>query len=76
MSLKKKITFLNTMFWLLGSIGMDRVISELYFEGTILIKNYRKLWSFSCNSIVKILKVKAGPCFIRGLHCITFTVKN
>ena len=40
----------------LGSIGMDRVISELCYKGTILQRNYRKMtikWSFSYNSFVK-----------------------
>ena len=40
----------------LGSIGMDHVISESYYTGVILQRNYRKmtmLWSFSYNSFVK-----------------------
>ena len=40
----------------LGFIGMDRVISEQCYKGTILQKNYRKMtikWSFSYNSFVK-----------------------
>ena len=40
----------------LGFIGMDHVISELCYRGTILQGNYRKmtiLWSFSYNSFVK-----------------------
>ena len=35
---------------------MNRVISELYYQETILHRNYRKmttLWSFSYNSFVK-----------------------
>ena len=41
----------------LGSIVMDHVVSEPCYIGTILQRNYRKmtiLWSFSCNSFVKI----------------------
>ena len=40
----------------LRSIGMDHVISELCYKGTILQRNYRKMtipWSFSYNSFVK-----------------------
>ena len=40
----------------LGSIGMDCVISELCYKGTILQRNYRKMtikWSFYYNSLVK-----------------------
>ena len=40
----------------LGTIGMDRVISEPCYTGTILQQNYSKLtilWSFSYNSFVK-----------------------
>ena len=40
----------------LGSIGMDRVISDPCYKGTILQRNYRKMtikWSFSYNSFVK-----------------------
>ena len=40
----------------LGTIGMDRVISELCYRWTILLRNFRKmtiLWSFSYNSFVK-----------------------
>ena len=35
--------------------GMDHIISESYFKGTITEKNYRKMtisWSFSYNSFV------------------------
>ena len=37
-------------------LGMDCIISELFYESTILQRSYRKmtnLWSFSYNSIVK-----------------------
>ena len=40
----------------LGSIGMDSVISESCYKGTILQMNYRKMtikWLFSYNSFVK-----------------------
>ena len=36
----------------LGSIGMDRVISELCYKMTIILWNYRKM-TFSFNSFVK-----------------------
>ena len=39
-----------------GSIGMDRVICEPCYKGTILQGHYRKMtmkWSFSYNSFVK-----------------------
>ena len=44
----------------LGSIGKDRVISELCYKGAILQRNYMKImkmtikWSFSYNSFVKL----------------------
>ena len=47
----------------LGSIGMDRVISELCCKGTIFQRNYRKMtiqWSFSHNSFVKFYSKKIG----------------
>ena len=40
----------------LGSIGMDRVISESFYKGTNLQRNCRKmtiLWSFSYNTFLK-----------------------
>ena len=37
---------------MLGSIGMDLVISEWYYKGTILQRNYNK-WSFSYNFFIK-----------------------
>ena len=40
----------------LKHIGMGSVISELYNNSAILLRNYRKmtiLWSFSYNSLVK-----------------------
>ena len=47
----------------LGSIGVDRVISEPCYKGTILQMNYRKMtisWSFSYNSFVKFHGKKIG----------------
>ena len=47
----------------LGSIGMDCVISELCYVGTILQRNFRKMtitWSFSYNCCVKLLRKKFG----------------
>ena len=44
------------MMLYLVSIGMDRVISEASYKGTILQRNNRKMiikWSFSYNSFVK-----------------------
>ena len=40
----------------LGSIGIECVISESYYKGTILQMNYRKMtisWSFSYDAFVK-----------------------
>ena len=55
----------NTFITLsLGSIGMDHVISELCYKGTILQRNYRKmtiLWSFSYKFFVNLHgKMKLG----------------
>ena len=47
-----------------GFIGMDHVISELCYKGTILQRNYRKektiSWSVSYNSFVKIYVKNLG----------------
>ena len=52
-----------------GSIGMDRIINELFLnnKGTIFQRNYRKitiLWSFSYNSFVKF----NGKIFLKPQH--------
>ena len=50
------IQYIPFIMLYLGSIGMDRVISEPCYKGTILQRNYRKMtikWSFSYNSFVK-----------------------
>ena len=64
----------------LVSIGMEGVIviSELFYKGTILQKNYRKMtikWSFSYNSFVKFhVQIHViTRLFIKGLHCIVST---
>ena len=57
----------------MGSIGMDHVISELWFTGTILQRNYRKMTiklSFSYNSFEKF-QVK-----IFGIHIMTMLYPN
>ena len=70
------------MFGVHGSIGMDSVMSESYYKGTILQRNYRKmtiLWSFSYNSFIKFHGKKFGShsmavsyprCVLKGLHCL------
>ena len=57
---------------ILGSIGMEGIISEWCYKGTILQRNYRKMtisWSFSYNSVVKLNK-KIGS------HNITMLCSN
>ena len=56
-----------------GSIGMDHVISELCYKGTILQRNYRKMtivWSFFYTSFVKF----HGKIF--GSHKMTMLYPN
>ena len=60
------LTYLQCSFFItlcLVSIGMDCVISELYYKGTVLQRNSRKMtiaWSFSYNSFVKFHDKKIG----------------
>ena len=47
---------IDTVQFLYNAIGMDNVVNELYYKGTISQRNYRKMtisWSFSYNSFVK-----------------------
>ena len=52
----------------LDFIGMDCVIGELCYKGTILLRNYRKmiiLWSFAYNAFIKFHgKLLGDPCTI------------
>ena len=59
----------------LGSIGVNHAISELYYKGTILQWNYRKMtipsWSFSYNSVLcKIHGKKMGVSTLSILHSV------
>ena len=55
-------SFINLTLCLV-SIEMDQVISELFYNGAIIQRNYRKmtiLWSFSYYSFVKFHSKKFG----------------
>ena len=70
-----KIQYSPFIMLCLGSIGIDCVISESCYNGTILQRNYRKmtiLWSFSYNSFVNFHGTKnwepEHDCVISNLH--------
>ena len=58
-----KGTFQSLIMLCFRSLGKERVISELSYEGTILQRNNRKMtmeWSFSYNFLVKFNYEKFG----------------
>ena len=61
----------NAVCYVLGSIGLDLVINESYYKGTIIQRNYRKTnmtWSFSYNSFVKFHGKKNGRHIMAVLY--------